>query len=182
MAIKTKFKYGDQATANKKAPLYLRKRQENGEIFTVSGSLGEGKYRIICGPNEDIFDVQSSHLDLVETPASGVTETTFNQVKETLEANAKPAQPKLSAKVQEFVDSQNAEIDKIKDKIRPQMDQMTERAIISALAMELNQVPSPPVFRLMNQLLEVNPDLGHLDTLDLYKKAEGILEFSLEKR
>lgn len=184
MAKNLKFKSGDQATANKKAPLYLRKRQENGELITIVTSLGEGKYSVLVGPNEDRFDVQSSFLDIVETSASGVTKEQFEDAKATLLENQKssaPVQPIVSQKVQSFIDSQKTEISKIKEKIKPQLDQLTERAIISALAAELNIVPSPNVFKLMNQLLEISPELGNLETHKLYEKAEGILEYSLAK-
>tara|TARA_R110000803_G_scaffold19482_3_gene50950 strand:+ start:4627 stop:5184 length:558 start_codon:yes stop_codon:yes gene_type:complete len=181
---KLKFKSGDQGIANKKAPLYLRKRQENGELITIVTSLGEGKYSCLVGPNEDRFDIQSSFLDIVEVSASGVTKEQFEDAKATLIANEKssaPVQPTVSQKVQSFIDSQKVEISKIQEKIKPQLDQLTERAIISALAAELNLVPSPNVFKLMNHLLEISPDLGNLETQALYKKAEGILESSLAK-
>ena len=93
---------------------------------------------------------------------------------------AKAPAPKLDKCVQDFIDAQNQKIEKINEKIAPELAEMADRSMITILAQNLNKVPSPKVYKLMNHLISINPELGNEKLTDLYKRSEEILESTLK--
>lgn len=93
---------------------------------------------------------------------------------------SKAPEPKLDKVVQDFIDAQNQKIEKINEKIAPELAEMADRSMITILAQNLNKVPSPKVYKLMNHLISINPELGNEKLTDLYKRSEEILESTLK--
>jgi len=85
----------------------------------------------------------------------------------------------LKEAVQKFISEQNKEIEKIQSEIAPQLAQMTDRALITVIASEINDIPSPKVYKLMNQLISINPDLANEEPANLYNRAAKVLENTL---
>lgn len=94
--------------------------------------------------------------------------------------SAKAPESKLDKVVQDFIDAQNAKIEKLQEKITPELAEMSDRSLITILAQRLNAVPSPKVYKLMNHLITINPELGNEDLTQLYKRSEAILESTLK--
>lgn len=167
---KLKFQIEQLVTPNSKAPKYAQKRAKDGLTAIIVEQNGDGYYTVQWSDGEE-FKVQSSHYDSAESTSEEAA--TGQAPKEHSFASD------LSAEVRSFIDQNNSEIEKIEKEIRPQLDTLTERQVVNTLAEGLNQVPSPKVYKLMHKLIELNPNLGELTLVELYKKAESVLEDTL---
>lgn len=142
---KLKFIEGEIVYANEKAPLYLRARAKKGECFTTLSSLGDGRWGIISSTGEE-FVVQSSHF--------------YSSKEVEIEAEIDPV-------VKQFI-LENEE------KVASLVAETIDRRVVIALAREIGRVPSPKVCKLMLEMLEMNPEVGHLSLVDLYSRAEDM--------
>lgn len=180
---KFKFNINDQVKPNKKATLYLRYRSQEGESFSVSEQLGEGYYKISNGTES--FKVPGSYLDLVKVEAKKNlnpkgTQELVQKLQE-IESNSSDVavgidESSLTNKVKEWIRETGSKISEIEDKIKPEREKILTYASGIELARNLNRIPSPNVWKLMHQLVSINPELGNKSLIELYQKAETILE------
>lgn len=194
---KTKFKLGTLVKPNKKAPKFAQKRFENRYSFKITEMLGNGYYTVDSYAKVgtvDKFKVQGSHYDTLEESVPTKTKTHVEvpklngslladypvYVKEnTTDDIEKEVKSNLDQVVKLFIDEQQNAVDLIQKTIEPQLAEMTDRAVVMVIAEKLNKVPSPQVYRLMNYLTDMNPELKNEDLIDLYKKSEDVLENTL---
>ncbi len=177
---KTKFQIGDSIVPNSKAPVYARSRAKT-LTCKITEQLGDGLYMAEWSDGEE-FKIQGSHYDSVATVTKEqtvVNESTSDNAAAT-EESAEDQFTGLNEAVKEFITHNNSEIDKVRQSIAPQIATITERNTINVIAKEINRIPSPKVYKLMQELVYIQPELGNLTVKDLYLKAEGVLELSLK--
>lgn len=195
---KTKFKLGTLVKPNKKAPKFAQKRFENKYSFKITEMLGNGYYMVDSYAKvgtSDKFKVQGSHYDTLEESVPTKTKTRVEavvagqSVKDFVESkyvtpkeeSPKEEGPVLDQVVKLFIDEQQNAVDLIQKTIEPKLVEMSDRAVVMVIAEKLNKVPSPQVYKLMNYLTEMNPELKNEDLIDLYKKSETVLENTLSQ-
>jgi hypothetical protein len=174
---KLKFQEHQFVTPNHKAPLYLRSRAEKGSEFKVLFSHGEGYYELEDITDKTRFKVAGAGFDAATIPEG--TKDLVDSLKEEPQeskSNSTLEEAILPENVKDFINSNSAKIEELKGPISKTLDEIRDRSVINTLAHELHIIPSPKVYKLMSQLVDLNPELGSLSIVDLYKKAEGIME------
>jgi len=129
-------------------------------------------------PSQSVKDFVESKYG---TPKEEVPKLNGSLLAEDYTPNVKEEKSTLDKVVKLFIDEQQNAVDLIQKTIEPQLAEMTDRAVVMVIAEKLNKVPSPQVYKLMNYLTEMNPELKNEDLIDLYKKSEDVLENTLSQ-